>query len=40
MAAGRTAMAADAPPSERLIHRYQSVQISPDGELVASVEGD
>jgi dipeptidyl aminopeptidase/acylaminoacyl peptidase len=40
MAAGRAATAADAPPSDRLIHRYQSVQISPDGELVASVEGD
>jgi dienelactone hydrolase len=39
-AAGRPATAADVPPSERLIHRYQSVQISPDGELVASVEGD
>lgn len=29
-----------AAPAERLIHRYQDVEISPDGERVAAVEGD
>jgi dipeptidyl aminopeptidase/acylaminoacyl peptidase len=36
---GRFAPAEAAPP-ERLIHRYQDVEISPDGEHVAAVEGD
>ena len=39
LAVGRAA-AADVPAGDRMIHRYQSVQISPNGELVASVEGD
>jgi dipeptidyl aminopeptidase/acylaminoacyl peptidase len=38
-AAGRM-VTAETPPNDRLVHRYLSVQISPDGELVASVEGD
>jgi dipeptidyl aminopeptidase/acylaminoacyl peptidase len=32
--------AADSASTERLVHRYLKVDISPDGELVASVEGD
>ena len=36
---GQACMAADAAPG-RLVHRYLAVEISPDGELVASVEGD
>ena len=36
---GQACMAADASPG-RLVHRYLAVEISPDGELVASVEGD
>jgi dipeptidyl aminopeptidase/acylaminoacyl peptidase len=32
--------AAQAGPPEPLVHRYQSVEISPDGKFVASVEGD
>lgn len=39
MTLGEAAIA-DAPPGDRLLHRYQSVQISPNGESVASVEGD
>jgi dipeptidyl aminopeptidase/acylaminoacyl peptidase len=39
VAAGRT-VKAEMPPNDRLVHRYMSVQISPNGELVASVEGD
>jgi dipeptidyl aminopeptidase/acylaminoacyl peptidase len=35
-----TIAAADSAPTERLVHRYLAVEISPDGELVASVEGD
>src|SRR5271169_3942531 len=38
--AGNIASAADTAPTMRLVHRYLSVEISPDGELVASVEGD
>jgi dienelactone hydrolase len=30
----------EASPNDRLVHRYLAVEISPDGELVASVEGD
>jgi dipeptidyl aminopeptidase/acylaminoacyl peptidase len=37
--AGQVASAAD-PPTTRLVHRYLSVEISPDGQFVASVEGD
>ncbi|MGO9949332.1 MAG: hypothetical protein ACLPWG_21090 [Steroidobacteraceae bacterium] len=37
--AGQVALAAD-PPTTRLVHRYLSVEISPDGQFVASVEGD
>jgi dipeptidyl aminopeptidase/acylaminoacyl peptidase len=37
--AGQVASAAD-PPTTRLVHRYLSVEVSPDGESVASVEGD
>jgi dipeptidyl aminopeptidase/acylaminoacyl peptidase len=36
---GQACLAADAAPG-RLVHRYLAVEISPDGELVASVEGD
>jgi dipeptidyl aminopeptidase/acylaminoacyl peptidase/threonine/homoserine/homoserine lactone efflux protein len=36
---GRIATAETA-PAERLVHRYHSVEISPDGKFVASVEGD
>jgi dipeptidyl aminopeptidase/acylaminoacyl peptidase len=32
--------AAQAPPAERLVHRFLGVEISPTGEWVASVEGD
>ena len=38
--AGQMASAADSSPPPRLVHRYLSVEISPDGEFVASVEGD
>jgi dipeptidyl aminopeptidase/acylaminoacyl peptidase len=38
--AGHAAPAAESAPTERLVHRYQSVEISPDGQLVAAVEGD
>ena len=38
--AGQMASAADSSPPARLVHRYLSVEISPDGEFVASVEGD
>jgi dipeptidyl aminopeptidase/acylaminoacyl peptidase len=31
---------AQSPPAERLVHRYLHVEISPDAQLVASVEGD
>ena len=34
MAAGQS------PPADRFVHRYLSVEISPDAQLVASVEGD
>jgi dipeptidyl aminopeptidase/acylaminoacyl peptidase len=37
---GQAASAADPSPTLRLVHRYLSVEISPDGEFVASVEGD
>src|ERR1700761_5938066 len=32
--------AAESPANERLVHRFLHVEISPDGALVASVEGD
>jgi hypothetical protein len=38
--AGHWAWAADSLPAERTVHRYVSVHISPNAELVASVEGD
>jgi dipeptidyl aminopeptidase/acylaminoacyl peptidase len=38
--AGHTVSAAQTPPADRLVHRFLSVEISPTGELVASVEGD
>jgi dipeptidyl aminopeptidase/acylaminoacyl peptidase len=38
--AAATMAAAAAAPADRLVHRYLRVEISPDGELVASVEGD
>jgi len=34
------ANADDAPPPERGVHRFLKVEVSPDGALVASVEGD
>jgi dienelactone hydrolase len=37
--AAQTAQTAEAAPA-RLVHRYLGVEISPNGELVASVEGD
>jgi dipeptidyl aminopeptidase/acylaminoacyl peptidase len=37
---GHMTSAAGSAPGERLVHRYQSVEISPDGKLVASVDGD
>jgi dipeptidyl aminopeptidase/acylaminoacyl peptidase len=37
---GRLANAADSPSDARLVHRFLRVEISPDGALVASVEGD
>lgn len=30
----------ESPPAERLVHRYLNIEISPDAQLVASVEGD
>ena len=36
---GQAGEAAQAPPS-RLVHRFLGVEISPNGQLVASVEGD
>ncbi len=38
--AGQMASAADPPPAETPVHRYLNTEISPDGELIASVEGD
>jgi dipeptidyl aminopeptidase/acylaminoacyl peptidase len=38
--AGHLASAADTSPAQALVHRYLSVEISPDGKFVASVEGD
>jgi dipeptidyl aminopeptidase/acylaminoacyl peptidase len=37
---GHMAAVANTAPGDRLVHRYLAVEISPDGELVASVEGD
>src|SRR4030088_3133533 len=38
--AGQVAAAAEPPSDARLVHRFLHVEISPDGALVASVEGD
>jgi dipeptidyl aminopeptidase/acylaminoacyl peptidase len=40
VAGGHLVAAAETPAAERLVHRFLSVQISPSGNLVASVEGD
>jgi dipeptidyl aminopeptidase/acylaminoacyl peptidase len=37
---GQMVAAAETAPADRLVHRYLSVEISPNAELVASVEGD
>jgi hypothetical protein len=37
---GHMVAAAESQAPERLVHRYLSVEISPNGEFVASVEGD
>jgi len=37
---GQMGAAAETSAADRLVHRYLSVEISPNGELVASVEGD
>src|ERR1700733_8111011 len=39
-AAATTATAAETPAGDRLVHRFLDVEISPVGDLVASVEGD
>jgi dipeptidyl aminopeptidase/acylaminoacyl peptidase len=38
--AGLSVAAANTTSTDRVVHRYLDVQISPDGQLVASVEGD
>jgi len=38
--AGRVTDAAESPSEPRLVHRFLRVEISPDGALVASEEGD
>ena len=40
LAGGAAAHADNSPPSERLVHRFLRVEISPDAAYVASVEGD
>jgi len=40
LATALSASASEAPPPERLVHRFLAVEMSPDGAFVASVEGD
>jgi hypothetical protein len=37
---GHTIAAAESQAPDRLVHRFLTVEISPNGELVASIEGD
>ena len=37
---GHLAAAEETASTDRLVHRFLAVEISPDGQLVASVEGD